>query len=245
MKLKIFLTIIFIILCFYPIFADEESEPKVYKPKVFSYVESGERWIEATDDDYEAEVYTTETYYKYNLTKIGFTQKLSQSSYFSLSYKINDKDYENLSDTMLSNTTKTLFGYIRFRLAPPLTFKLEGNIRKSSFDLSNSDFKENDWTSGAISLTYQNKKDPNKNFFFNSKKQRYLLKFGYKRHIFPNKAENNANTTTMLFNWDYKHDEKLVIKSKIRIFKRDYEASSSGHNNSSKVSYQMGAEYQF
>lgn len=243
MKIKILLCVVLIFATNLFLFAEET--PKTYKPKVFSYVESGERWVEATDDDYEAEIYSTETYYKYNLTKIGFKQKLSKTSYFSLSYKINDKNYENFSDTGLSNTTKTLFGYVRFRIIDPLTFKLEGNVRKSSFDLSDSDFKENDWTSGAISLIYQTKKDPDKNLFFNSKKQRYLLKFGYKRHIFPHKDTNNANTTTMLFHWDYKHNQKLVIKNKVRVFKRDYEIPTSGHSNSSKVSYQIGAEYQF
>jgi len=244
MKVTLIIVCLFSILII-PVYSDD-PDPETYRPKVFGYVESGERYIDPSDEnDYEAEVYTTETYYKYNLKKIGFTQKLSKTSYFSLSFKTNDKEYENLSDTGLSNTTRTLFGYIRFRLIDPLTFKLEGNVRKSSFDLTESDFKENDWTSGAVSLIYQARTEPEKDLFFNSKKQRYLLKFGYKRHLFPSNKDNNANTTTMLFHWDYKHNDRLTIKSKARIFKRDYEYTSAGHNDSAKHSYQAGAEYQF
>ncbi|HPJ13839.1 MAG TPA: hypothetical protein PLJ39_02045 [Spirochaetota bacterium] len=245
MKLKLILSVVLMLWIIQPLLADD-PEPETFKPKVFGYVEGGERWVESSEeDDYEQDIATTETYYKYDLKKIGFSQKLSKTSFFSLSYKVNDKEYENLSDTGLSNNTKTIFGYIRFRLSEPLTFKLEGNVRKSSYDLTESDFKENDWTSGAVSLIYQTKKEPEKNWFFNSKKQRYLLKFGYKRHIFPNKAENNANTSTVLFNWDYKHNDKLVIKSKFRVYNRDYEISAGNHSDSSKQSYQIGAEYQF
>ncbi len=233
--MKIVVVMLILILTFSFLYA------KSKKPKVFIEHEAGERFI-PEDSDYIDLDHKENVSYKFDIYKIGVSQKLNKKGNYSIMYKFIDKDYNQSIDSLSSddNQTKDITAYYSFKLKKIISFRLRTSFRKRLYDESQST-KENKRLSNSALMVIK----PNSGNFFTNKKNEYSLNLKYKTTDYDFDADKDSNEISYYLNWKRKAMDKLTFKVRYKSTTLNYDKETTIRLNATRQSYLVRAEYQF